>query len=86
MTGGDPVPVTIPGLQNLVFKDDVTFYSGDPRLGQQGELPVGVTSFNECGEFYFPWHSHALNEFTNFDEGFGGLSTLLRVEPPGGCP
>jgi FtsP/CotA-like multicopper oxidase with cupredoxin domain len=86
VTGGDPVPVTIPGLQNLVFKDDVTFYSGDPRLGQQGELPVGVTSFNECGEFYFPWHSHALNEFTNFDEGFGGLSTLLRVEPPGGCP
>ena len=86
ITGGDPVPVTIPGLQNLVFKDDTTFYSGDPRLGQQGELPVGVTSYNECGEFYFPWHSHALNEFTNFDEGFGGLSTLLRVEPPGGCP
>ena len=86
VTGGDPVPVTIPGLQNLVFKDDVTFYSGDPRLGEQGELPVGITSYNQCGEFYFPWHSHALEEFTNFDEGFGGLATLLRVEPPGGCP
>jgi len=85
ITGGDPIPVTIPGLQNLVFKDGVTFYSGDPRLGQQGELPVGVTSFNQCGEFYFPWHSHALNEFTNFDEGFGGMATLLRVDPPGGC-
>jgi FtsP/CotA-like multicopper oxidase with cupredoxin domain len=84
--GGDPVPVTIPGLQNLVFKDGVTFYSGDPELGEQGELPVGVTSFNQCGEFYFPWHSHALFEFTNFDEGFGGMSTLLRVDPPGGCP
>jgi len=78
--------VDIPGLQNLVFKDDSTFYSGDPRLGQQGSLPVGVTSYNECGEFYFPWHSHALFEFTNFDEGFGGLATLVRVDPPGGCP
>ena len=84
--GGDPVPVQIPGLQNLVFKDDTTFYSGDPELGEQGELPVGVTSYNECGEFFFPWHSHALNEFTNFDEGFGGMATLLRVDPPGGCP
>jgi FtsP/CotA-like multicopper oxidase with cupredoxin domain len=83
--GGDPVPVQIPGLQNLVFKDDTTFYSGDPELGEQDELPVGVTSFNQCGEFYFPWHSHALFEFTNFDEGFGGLATLLRVDPPGGC-
>jgi FtsP/CotA-like multicopper oxidase with cupredoxin domain len=82
---GDPVPVTIPGLQNLVFKDGATFYSGDPKLGVQGELPVGVTSYNECGEFYFPWHSHALFEFTNFDEGFGGMATLLRVDPPGGC-
>ena len=34
---------------------------------------------------YFPWHSHALNEFANFDEGFGGMATLLRVDPPGGC-
>lgn len=84
--GGDPVPVQIPGLQNLVFKDDVTFYSGDPALGAQEELPTKVTTFNECGEFYFPWHSHALNEFQNFDEGFGGLATMARVDPPGGCP
>ena len=84
--GGDPVPVTIPGLQNLVFKDASTFYSGDPELGEKGTLPQGTTSYNECGEFYFPWHSHALQEFTNFDEGFGGLATLLRVDPAGGCP
>jgi FtsP/CotA-like multicopper oxidase with cupredoxin domain len=86
ITGSEPVPVQIPGLQNLVFKDDATFYSGDPVLGEQGDLPVGVTTFNQCGEFYFPWHSHALFEFTNFDEGFGGLATVLRVDPPGGCP
>jgi hypothetical protein len=85
ITGGAPVPVTIPGLQNLVFKDGATFYSGDPRLGYQGELPVGVTGNNQCGEFYFPWHSHAVFEFTSFDEGFGGLATVVRIDPPGGC-
>jgi FtsP/CotA-like multicopper oxidase with cupredoxin domain len=76
----------IPGLQNLVFKDDFTWYSGSPYLGESGDFPSGVTVNNQCGEFYYPWHSHALNEFQNFDEGFGGLATLLRVDPPGGCP
>jgi FtsP/CotA-like multicopper oxidase with cupredoxin domain len=85
ITGGEPVPVQIPGLQDLVFKDDATFYSGDPVLGEQGELPTRVTSFNMCGEYYFPWHSHAVFEFTNFDEGFGGLATVVAVLPPGGC-
>jgi FtsP/CotA-like multicopper oxidase with cupredoxin domain len=84
-SSSNPVPVNIPGNQNLVFKDDVTFYSGSPYLGEQDEFPVRVTSYNECGEFYFPWHSHALFEFTNFDEGFGGMATLLRLDPPGGC-
>lgn len=77
---------TLPGINDLVFKDGVTFYSGDPDLGETGDLPVGTTTYNQCGEFYFPWHSHALNEFQNFDEGFGGLATLVRVDPPGGCP
>ncbi|HEV8173989.1 MAG TPA: hypothetical protein VGP91_10120, partial [Actinoplanes sp.] len=54
-------------------------------LGYKGTLPTGVVSQNICGEWYFPWHSHALNEFTNFDQGFGGMATLLRVDPPGGC-
>ncbi|RIK33326.1 MAG: copper oxidase [Chloroflexi bacterium] len=84
-----PVPVVMPQLQDLVFKDGVTFYSGDPELGQQDDLPISVTSFNQCGEFYYPWHSHALNEVQNFDEGFGGLMTLVRVDPPpslGLCP
>jgi len=83
---GNPIPVQVPGLQNLVFMDDATFYSGDPYLGQNGELPVGVTSYNQCGEFYYPWHTHALDNFQNFDEGFGGLATAVRVDPPGGCP
>jgi hypothetical protein len=33
--------------------DSATFYSGGPYLGEQGALPPGVTSFNQCGE-YFP--------------------------------
>ena len=79
-----PLPVTLPQLRNLVFKDDVTWYSGSPYIGRKAALPAGTTSFNRCGEFYYPWHSHALNEFQNFDEGFGGLATLLRVDPPVG--
>ncbi len=77
--------VTYPGLLNLVFKDGLTWFSGDPDLGVQADFPPGNTLLNECGEFYFPWHSHALNEFQNFDEGFGGLATLVRVDPPGSC-
>jgi FtsP/CotA-like multicopper oxidase with cupredoxin domain len=76
----------LPGINDVIYKDGVTFFSGDPDLGQTGDLPVGVTTYNQCGEFYYPWHSHALNEFQNFDEGFGGLATLVRVDPPGGCP
>ena len=84
--GADPIPVQLPGLQNLIFKDDVTVYGGSPYLGYQDELPVGVTSYNQCGEQYFPWHTHAVNEFQSFNEGFGGMGTLIAVFPPGGCP
>src|SRR5215475_5966496 len=80
-----PLPVAQPNYRNLTFKDGNTFYSGSPYLGYKGTLPTGTVSQNTCGEWYFPWHSHALNEFSNFDEGFGGMATLLRVDPPGGC-
>src|SRR6516162_6350504 len=80
-----PLPVAQPNYRNLTFKDGDTFYSGSPYLGYKGTLPTGTVSQNVCGEWYFPWHSHALNEFANFDEGFGGMATLLRVDPPGGC-
>ena len=79
----NPVPVAIPSYRNLAFKDGLTWYSGSPYLGFKGTLPAGVTSNNLCGEYYFPLHSHALNEFVNFNEGFGGMATLLRVDPPG---
>jgi len=81
----NPLPVAQPNYRNLTFKDGNTFYSGSPYLGYKGTLPTGTVSQNVCGEWYFPWHSHALNEFSNFDEGFGGMATLLRVDPSGGC-
>ncbi|MEV8631729.1 multicopper oxidase domain-containing protein [Streptosporangium sp. NPDC051023] len=84
---GNPLPASVasPDYRNLTFKDGDTWSSGSAYLGAKGTLPVGTASQNVCGEWYFPWHSHALNEFTNFDAGFGGMATLLRVDPPGGC-
>ncbi|MBI5030106.1 MAG: multicopper oxidase domain-containing protein [Chloroflexi bacterium] len=84
----NPIPVVIPQLQNLQFKDNATWYSGSPYLGYQDDLPSGVVSYNECGEYYMVWHSHALNEAANFDAGFGGMMTLQRIDPPlpNACP
>jgi hypothetical protein len=81
----NPFPVAPPNYLNVTFKDGNTWYSGSPYLGYKGTLPAGTVSQNVCGEWYFPLHSHALNEFSNFDEGFGGMGTLLRVDPPSGC-
>jgi Multicopper oxidase len=81
----NPVPVTVPGLENMIFKDGATFSSGVAEFGETGLLPPGTTTYNECGEYYFPWHSHALNETQNYDQGFGGMFTLWRIDPPGGC-
>jgi hypothetical protein len=81
----NPLPVGPPNYRNVTFKDGNTYYSGSPYLGYTGTLPTGTVTQNVCGEWYFPLHSHALNEFTNFDQGFGGMGTLLRVDPSGGC-
>ena len=81
----DQLPVAQPNYRNLTFKGGNTFYSGNPYLGYSGTLPTGTTSQNICGEWYFPLHSHALDEFSNYDAGFGGMGTLLRVDPLGGC-
>ena len=77
----NPIPVTVPQLQNLTFKDNATYYSGSPYLGQKGQLPVATTSYNECGEYYMVMHSHALYEVANYDTGFGGMLTLERIDP-----
>ncbi len=77
-----PIPVTVPLPQNLTYKGGVTWYSGSPYLGVKDDLPTGTTSYNQCGEYYQVWHSHALNEAANYDLGFGGMFTLQRIDPP----
>ncbi len=84
-TQSTPIPVDIPDLTNLFFHNAMTTWSGEVPLGEQGDVPVGVTVHNICGEYYLIAHSHALNEIQNFDEGMGGMTTFLRVDPPGGC-
>ncbi len=63
-----------------------TWYAMSPYLGQTGELPQGVTSFNQCGEYYHMAHNHALQRATNYGASFGGQMTLIRIDPPAGCP
>src|SRR5262245_42521302 len=69
----NPLPVNQPNYRDLTFKDGDTYYSANPYPGAKGTLPTGTATQNVCGEWYFPLHSHALNEFTNFDQGFGGM-------------
>jgi FtsP/CotA-like multicopper oxidase with cupredoxin domain len=70
-----------PRNQNQLFKEP-NFYSGSPYLGYQGNKDdATATTYNECGEFYQIWHSHALQEAANYEAGFGGMITLERIDP-----
>jgi len=71
-----------PRDQNAMWGE---WFSGSPYLGGSSDQPAGVTNQGECGEFYQIWHSHALHEAANYEAGFGGMITLERIDPPGGC-
>lgn len=75
----NPVPVTIPGEQNLTFGQ---FYSGSPYLGNTEPLPPGATSYNVCGEYYHIAHSHALQHATAWGLTMSGMATFTRIDPP----
>jgi hypothetical protein len=77
------VPVTFPNILDLFFG---TFFSGSPYLGSQGQLPVGVTVQNQCGEFYHIAHNHALYQLTSWGAVMTGMGTYTRIDPPTGCP
>jgi hypothetical protein len=50
---------------------------------------VTNTQNNVCGEYYHVAHSHALQQATNYGATFGGMMTLIRIDPPAGtgnCP
>lgn len=81
----NPIPVTIPSMQNLVYG---MLYSGSPYLGVQGPFPVGMTSMNECGEYYIISHNHSLFQITSWGVPMTGPITFLRIDPPmpNACP
>jgi len=79
----NPVPVTFPNILDLFYG---TFFSGSPYLGSQGELPVGTTVQNQCGEFYHIAHNHALYQLTSWGAVMTGMGTYTRIDPPTGCP
>lgn len=77
---GKPIPVTLPGFQDLTFG---AFYSGSPYLGAMGSLPPGEGGFNPNAGFAYMWHSHTERELVNNNIFPGGMLTLLIIEPPG---
>ena len=81
----NPIPVTIPNVADLVYG---MLYSGSPYLGYQGPFPVGVTSMNECGEYYIISHNHSLYQITSWGVVMTGPITFLRIDPPmpNSCP
>lgn len=76
----NPVPIAVSPYQDVLTSAS-TWYSMSPYLGQIGELPAGVTSLNQCGEYYHMAHNHALQRATNYGASFGGQMTLIRIDP-----
>jgi FtsP/CotA-like multicopper oxidase with cupredoxin domain len=81
----NPVPVTIPDLANQTIG---MFYSGSPYLGVQGAMPPGVSTLNQCGEYYIISHNHALFQLDAWGLTMAGQITYMRVDPPlpNNCP
>jgi FtsP/CotA-like multicopper oxidase with cupredoxin domain len=79
------IPVDLPALQDQIVTPD-SWFSESPYLGFSSALPPNVTSNNQCGEYYHVAHSHALQQATNYGATFGGMMTLIRIDPPAGCP
>jgi hypothetical protein len=82
-TAGKRVPVAWPQGLNLTEGD---FWSGSPYLGESGLLNPGILTKTQCGEYYHVAHSHDLTQATNYGITFGGMLTLIKVEPPDGVP
>jgi FtsP/CotA-like multicopper oxidase with cupredoxin domain len=88
-TVGKQIPddIQLPQLQDqIVGPGTETWFSENPYLGgDRGQLPPGIVQNNQCGEYYHVAHSHALDQATNYGASFGGMMTLIRIDPRGGC-
>jgi Multicopper oxidase len=85
-----PADIQLPQLQDqIVGPGTETWFSENPYLGgARGAVPTNIVQNNVCGEYYHVAHSHALYQATNFGASFGGMMTLIRVDPPNmfNCP
>jgi Multicopper oxidase len=77
-TTGSRVPVPVPNGLNLTEGE---YWNGTPYLGTQFQLNPGINGVNECGEYYHVVHSHNLPQATNYGATFGGMLSLIRVDP-----
>ena len=75
----NPLPAPYSNSLNLTEGD---FWSGSPYLGSSAPLNAGINGKTQCGEYYHVTHSHDLSQATNYGASFGGMLTLIRVEPP----
>ena len=82
---GNPIDATEPALQTVEIG---MFYSGSPYLGESAPMPPGISTLNECGEFYIISHNHALFQITSWGVNMTGPITYTRVDPPlpNSCP
>ncbi len=81
-TPDNPIPTILPNLRNMgIGAAGWTMWSGSPYLGVKGDIPVGVVSFNETGEYYFMLHSHSEYQITNWGEFPGGMMTMISIFP-----
>lgn len=81
-TPDQPIPTTLPNLRNMGIGDaGWTMWSGSPYLGEKGDIPVGVVSFNEFGEYHYMLHSHAEPQITNWGDFPGGMMTMIAIYP-----
>lgn len=81
-TPDNPIPTTLPNLRNMGIGDaGWTMWSGSPYLGVKRDVPVGVVSYNEFGEYYFMLHSHEELQITNWGEFPGGMMTWIAIYP-----
>ncbi|MEW5932854.1 MAG: multicopper oxidase domain-containing protein [Bacillota bacterium] len=81
-TPENPIPTVLPNRRNLGVGDaGWTLWSGSPYLGQKGDIPVAVVSFNEFGEYYFMLHAHEEHKITNWGEFPGGMMSMIAIYP-----
>lgn len=77
--GSQQIHVAQPDPLNLTQGD---FWNGTPFLGKTAKLNPGINQDTVCGEYYHVAHSHSLFQATNYGASFGGMLTLIRVDPP----